>query len=107
MLVAGRLEANHCIQASKVIIYQQQAVKHEQTIKAHNAKIERETQSSCTEGISGEYQIYINAAKQRHKTGRFTAERCKPFFKLLQEQKEKEDVDELGDDSEDDNTDDE
>ena len=73
-------------------IYEQQAVKHEKTIEEQVAKINRGAMRNCTEGISGEYQIYMNAQKQRHTTGRFTYERCRPFFKLLQEQ---EDVDHL------------
>ena len=46
-------------------------------------KIERGARRNCTEGISGEYQIYLNAKKQQYNKGRFSAERCKPFFKLL------------------------
>jgi len=88
----------------KCHIYQQQTMKHKKTIEAQKAKIKRGAQRNCTEGISGEYQIYINAAKQRHRTGRFTAVRCNQFFKLLREQ-QKEDVDELGEDSEGDDDD--
>ena len=69
-------------------VYQQRTVKHEKTTEEQKAKIERGAQCSCTEGISGEYQIYINAAKQRHKM-------------------DISHVDELGEDSEDDDTDNE
>ena len=40
-------------------IFEQQSVKHEKTMEKQKAKIERGVKRNCTEGISGEHQIYL------------------------------------------------
>ena len=67
-------------------IHEQQTVKFMPSLKAQNEKTQRGVKRDCTEGIDGNYQLYVSAAKQRHRSGRFTRERCAPLFKLLREQ---------------------
>ena len=67
-------------------IHEQQTVKFEPSLEAQKEKTERGKKRDCTEGNDGGYSVYVSAAKQRHKSGRFTAERCARLFELLREQ---------------------
>ena len=68
-------------------IYEQQCVKHEQTINDQVEKMNRGVKRNCTEGLSCDYQIHCNSKKQRTVDGRFAWGRVKHFFKLLRKVK--------------------
>ena len=67
---------------------EQQIVKYGKSLVAQKAKTDRGVQRDCTEGNSFDCEINLSAAKQQHKSCRFTKEkeRTGPLLKLSREQ---------------------
>ena len=58
-------------------IHSHQAVKHETSIKAQIAKMERGAKRNCTEGALCDYQIHRCSKKQKEQPGQFVFARMK------------------------------
>lgn len=68
-------------------IHQLQSVKHEKTLEAQHAKMQRGVKRNCTEGLSSEHQQHMAIEKRNPSDKQFSMERVSGLFEAIRKRR--------------------